>query len=96
MNADFLKAAGMVIGLLVSGPFIYACIKAAAFFGGMNSTIRGLQSAVDRLNETVDSLRTQLGNHGERLSATETEIGNLKRSAPVSFMAAQAAHGATR
>lgn len=79
MNSDILKTAGAIIGLLVSGPFVYACIRAAMFFGAMDRTVAALQTATEGLSSTVDGLRTVLGDHGERIAAVETNVENLQR-----------------
>lgn len=76
------KSIGAVVGLLISLPAILALVRVAYFVGEMSRTVKGLGDSFDALSTTLTAIqswtRSEISDHGERLTKAETEIDGLK------------------
>ncbi len=86
MNTEtltILKAAGAVLGLVVSVPFLGMMLKAMRVFGNLETTVGSLDTSVKSLTTTLTTLSGEVNGlreqHGERLATVETEVKNLGR-----------------
>jgi hypothetical protein len=83
MDPQIMKTAGMVIGIVIACPLFYACLKAAAFFGAMKTTVDGVVKSLTGLSQTLTDFTAKvtddLSGHGNRLTAVETKVESIER-----------------
>lgn len=77
MTPDMLataKMTGLVIGIVCSPAFFFACVKAAVFFGSMEKTVKTLEKLCEGFAEVTKK-------HGEEIIAVTTRVDGLEREA---------------
>lgn len=86
MDPEILKAAGVVIGLVVAAPLFYACLRAASFFGSMQTTVKSLGETVEHLSTTLETftgkITDDLTDKESRISKVEVKVDNLEARMP--------------
>jgi hypothetical protein len=66
MNTDLLKLIGTVVGVIVSGPLVFALVRAAMFIGGAMKVQEAIAGTMREMQRTLE-------NHGSRITVIETE-----------------------
>lgn len=83
MEPEIWKTVGMTLGLLLGVPTVVLIIRVTLFVGSMKNTVESLGKSFDSLSDTLGAFATEtrstLGDHGERLAASETAIEGLER-----------------
>jgi ABC-type transporter Mla maintaining outer membrane lipid asymmetry permease subunit MlaE len=74
LNAEFVKIAAAVMGLILSLPLLVALVKISMFAGALKTllvtTERKLDTFIERVDHTFES-------HDERISASEGKLSVL-------------------
>lgn len=75
MNPDLMRAAGYVIGLVVSLPIATAGVKVVMFVGKATTTLDGVARSIEKTTATLED-------HAERIAVVETRVDGIERQQP--------------
>ena len=88
MNPDLLKLVAIVVGTVVSAPFVLASVRAFFFFGQMSQTVKTVEADAAAMKQIMerfsDKMDAQLGVHEKRLTLLEamheSQVADIRRT----------------